>query len=80
MKAIEVRYFASLREKAGKDVEIVEGDFKDGSDLYNHLSDRYRFDTNLSKIKLAINHEYKEWNHPLSNHDKVVFIPPVSGG
>ena len=29
---------------------------------------------------LAINDEFANWEHPLTDKDNVVFIPPVAGG
>ena len=31
-------------------------------------------------IKVAVNHEFVEWNHPIKPGDELAFFPPVTGG
>ncbi|MCM2348827.1 MAG: molybdopterin converting factor subunit 1 [Bacteriovoracaceae bacterium] len=78
---IKVRYFASLREKAGKSQEemtIQTG--KDLSDLYRALRLKYDFSLAENEIKYSVNNEYVEPNIPINENDVIVFIPPVAGG
>jgi molybdopterin converting factor small subunit len=41
---------------------------------------KYRFPLDRSLVHLAVNDAYASWDMPLSPGDRVVFVPPVSGG
>ena len=78
---IKIRYFASLREKAGKSQEemvIKEG--QDLKDLYLALSTQYGFPLSANEIKFSVNNDYVDPGVQLNENDVVVFIPPVAGG
>ena len=79
-KQIEVLYFASLAEQAGKDEERLNFDGDSLTELYQFLTDKYQFKLPQQKIAVAINHEITNWNAPLQDGDVVAFIPPVAGG
>ena len=78
---VKVRYFASLREQAGKsqeDIEIENG--KNLKDIYQELSLRYGFTLLPQEIKYSVNNDYVDQIIQLNENDVVVFIPPVAGG
>ena len=78
---VKVRYFASLREQAGKsqeDIEIEKG--KNLKDIYQELSLRYGFTLLPQEIKYSLNNDYVDQIIQLNENDVVVFIPPVAGG
>jgi molybdopterin synthase sulfur carrier subunit len=78
---VKVRYFASLREQAGKsqeDIEIENG--KNLKDIYQELSLRYGFTLLPQEIKYSVNNDYVDQIIKLNENDVVVFIPPVAGG
>ncbi len=78
---IKVRYFASLREKAGiSQEEMTIGPGMDLRDLYLDLSKKYDFPLAANEIKYSVNNEYVEPNIPINESDVIVFIPPVAGG
>lgn len=73
---VKVRYFATLRERAGKDEEWVDvaprttlgGLFRDlfpGLDL---------------PVAYARNHAHASSDEPVEDGDEIVFLPPVGGG
>ena len=76
---IVVRYFASLRECAGRESETIEP-VADLRDLYRTLAQKHAFPMTASQLRVAVNGEFAEWSRPLADGDEVVFIPPVSGG
>lgn len=81
MMKISIKYFASLREKAGKSQEELEiENNKNLKDIYDSLSAQYNFPLSANEIKFSINNEYVESNVKLKENDLVVFIPPVAGG
>lgn len=78
---IKVKYFAVLREMAGKreeDVVLENGD--NGQALYYRLAEKYHFPLKLSDVRLAVNEIFVATDTRLKPGDEVVFIPPVAGG
>ena len=76
---IVVRYFASLRERAGVESETTER-VADLRELYRALASRHGFAMSASQLRVAVHGEFADWARPLADGDEVVFIPPVSGG
>ena len=77
---IKIIYFARLREAIELDEEIImlpKGALP--SDAQKLLNEKYdlNIDTNL---KVAINDQFSNWDKELSDGDRLVFIPPVTGG
>ena len=76
-----VRYFASIRDRIGLDVEEVEA--PDGitlSTLYEGLKRKHEALGELERVLLAVNGEYMDPSHGLREGDVVAVFPPVSGG
>ena len=79
---VEVRYFASLVDHAGLDVERVEVGTGDGVEqLWALLVARH---PGLGEIgfrpMVACDMEYAAWDRELDGVREVAFLPPVSGG
>lgn len=77
---VTIRYFAVLKEKAGRASESWTTGAATAAELYQELRERYGFPLEERHVKLALNREYKDLSSPLRDGDEVVFIPPVSGG
>ena len=77
---IKVIYFAVLRDLTTKKEALLSVDQgTTPQSLYDILQEKYSF-PDQNTFKVAINDNFTEWNEPLSQHDTVVFIPPVTGG
>lgn len=76
---LQLRYFASLRDAAGTDAEVVthEGD---AAMLYDQLTVRHGFRMPRDRVRLAVNGSFAAWTQTLCDGDEVVFLPPMSGG
>ena len=77
---IQVVYFAKLRELTGLDQEtfsISKG--ANPSDVLASINERHQIDIG-SNFKIAINDEFSDWDIKLNDGDRLVFIPPVTGG
>ena len=74
------KYFALLRERAGLRKEHWTTEASSAGELYAELQSRHGFTLDASALRAAINEEFVEWSAPLSDGDRVVFIPPVAGG
>jgi molybdopterin converting factor subunit 1 len=78
---IGIRYFALLRDLAGSDgeaLQIEQGDT--AARVYLRLAEKYGFPLGLSDVRMAVNDDFTSQDHPLSDGDRLVFIPPVAGG
>ncbi len=74
--------FASYREKArAGSLELGSPNGSTAGDVAAQVSAMYPgLVSDPSGIVVAVNREYREHGHVLSDGDEVAFIPPVSGG
>ena len=79
-KRIKVQYYALLREQAGRSEEALETTARTPRELYEELKARHPFSLAPEMLRVAVNAEFGEWTHALTDGDSVVFIPPVAGG
>jgi molybdopterin synthase sulfur carrier subunit len=76
--SIKVRYFASLKEKAGRSEDVLEA--------MKPLTVREVWRLCMpdkivpENILVAINMNYAEWDSIVQDGDEVAFFPPVTGG
>ncbi|BBM82790.1 MoaD/ThiS family protein [Candidatus Uabimicrobium amorphum] len=80
MKDIEVEYYAILREERGCKRESTTTTAQTPRDLYIELQKKHGFSLSIDNVKPAINDDFVDWDHHLQTNDKIVFIPPVTGG
>jgi len=80
MMKIQIQYFAMLAEKRGLTDEWLTVESPDLALLYDGLAAQHGFPLSRASIRPAINDTFRTWNHPLCDGDRVVFVPPVSGG
>ena len=77
---ITVHYFAKLRDLTNKEKESIEIAIKSTpKDIYKQLNEMYGLPDNPN-LKIAINDSFGSWESELQDKDKLVFIPPVTGG
>jgi molybdopterin converting factor subunit 1 len=79
-RAIQVQYYAQLREDAGRAEETVQTDAASVSALFEELSRRHEFSLAQDNLRVAVNGSFADWDAGLDAQDLVVFIPPVAGG
>ena len=77
---LQIRYYALMREQAGRSEESVETSAPTPADLYTELKSRHAFTLPREQLKVAVNTEFSDWSRKLKHGDAVVFIPPVAGG
>lgn len=77
---VQVEYFAQFREAAGKDRELLDVLGDTAFDVWNDLVARYGIHPGRDSILVAVNDDFSDWNRKLSEGDRIVFLPPVSGG
>jgi molybdopterin synthase sulfur carrier subunit len=77
---LKLRYFASLRDAAGTDVEEIDSTDADAIEIFESAAQRHSFLLPRSRLRLAVNGEIVDWSVSLQSGDELVFLPPVSGG
>jgi molybdopterin synthase sulfur carrier subunit len=77
MNHITVRYFASIRERFGKNEESVE---LQGISSVAEVWARVAGEPLAANTLVAVNHEYARPEQPVRPGDEVAFFPPVTGG
>jgi len=80
MTRITVLYFASLRDAAGMEQEVCETNAPDLAGLYTETAARYGFSLPQSRVRVAVDGAFAQWDTPVREGSSVAFIPPVSGG
>jgi molybdopterin synthase sulfur carrier subunit len=75
---IQVKYFASLRDRLGRAEDHLPAT---AAATVSEVWSRLWPDTPMPPNTLtAVNMEYTEQDHPVSDGDEVAFFPPVTGG
>jgi molybdopterin converting factor subunit 1 len=77
---LRVRYFALLREQAGRSSEELHTQARTPLQLYQQLRERYGLSLDPRFLRVAINDEFGDWRASLAEGDTVAFLPPVAGG
>ena len=79
---IQLRFFASLAERAGCKAESV--DVQEGSDvaqLWRMLEQRHPALAEIGfRPLVACDRSYADWSRTLDGIREVAFLPPLSGG
>ena len=76
--AIKVRYFASLKEKLGRESDIL--DFNTEISVAEVWVRAMPAQTMPNNTLAAVNMEYVTLAHQVHDEDEVAFFPPVTGG
>jgi molybdopterin-guanine dinucleotide biosynthesis protein A len=77
---VKVRYFALLREQAGRGSEDLQTAARTPQELYEQLQRERGLQLAPQFLRVAINDEFGDWQQPLAEGDTVAFLPPVAGG
>lgn len=77
---VQVRYFALLREQAGRSAEELETSAATALELYQELRRRRGLALDPARLRVAVNDEFGDWDTRLAEGDTVAFLPPVAGG
>jgi molybdopterin synthase sulfur carrier subunit len=84
MMAMDVLYFAWVRERIGLPKETIETDAATVMDLVDSLrarEDRYAMAfADLSALRVAVDQQLSDFDAPLAGVREVAFFPPMTGG
>jgi molybdopterin converting factor subunit 1 len=76
---IQLRFFASLRERLGPGEERAVTPGTTAGALWQSLADAHPSVARV-RVRFAVNECYVEPDHVLADGDEIAFFPPVSGG
>jgi sulfur-carrier protein len=80
--SVQVRYFAAVREAAGRDIETLQ--LPAGTtvaQIRSLLVERYpALSSLLPRCAVAVNRSYATGEAMLNDGDELAFIPPLGGG
>ncbi|MFK7911125.1 MAG: NTP transferase domain-containing protein [Akkermansiaceae bacterium] len=80
VKTITVSYFAQLRELTGTSSETLETDSETPAGLFEEIRAKHTIPLKRKGMMVAVNGDFTDWTHKLTEGEEVVFIPPVAGG
>jgi molybdopterin converting factor subunit 1 len=82
MPRLEVKLFAVLRERIGRDVEPVDVDGPlTAGGLLDLLRARYPDHARVfDQCRVAVNRTFINKDHAIAPGDEVALIPPIAGG
>jgi sulfur-carrier protein len=80
VKRITLVYFGAIREKRGRSTESMTTSAKNVNELFEELSAKGEFTFSKTSLSVAVNDDYRPFDTPLQDGDRVVFMMPVAGG
>lgn len=82
--ALDVLYFAWLRERIGLPRETVDSDATTVAQLVEELrarEERYALAfSDLASVRVALDQELSDFDAPLAGVREIAFFPPMTGG
>jgi molybdopterin synthase sulfur carrier subunit len=80
MGKYKVKAFGITKDILGGRENVVEIEGQTVAALRMELQKKYPALTGLKSLFVAVNHEYADDQHQLTENDEIALIPPVSGG
>lgn len=80
MKQVHIEYVAMFREKAGCREERVSTSAATAAELYDEVSRRHEFNVPTTSLRVAMNDTITAWTQTIYDGDRILFLPPSSGG
>ncbi len=79
---VRVRFFASLRDVAGRAEQVLElpAGATPESAWQALVAERPELAPRRASLAAAVNRRYGKFDAPLADGDELAFLPPVSGG
>lgn len=80
LKTVRLEYYGPLRELCGGAEETLATEAPSAEALFEEIRVRHGLHYDFASLRVAINDEFRSSDAPIEEGDRVVFIPPVSGG
>lgn len=79
-RRLTVRFFALLREQAGRRELTLDTAASTPAALYAELTQSHGLTVPPAILTFAVNERYVPADSPLAAGDRVTFLPPIAGG
>lgn len=79
-KTVHLQYVAMLKDRVGNPGETVTTAASSVEMLYQEVAQRYHLPWPAAAMRPAINDNMVSWTTELEDGDRVIFLPPASGG
>jgi molybdopterin converting factor small subunit len=79
-RKIRVAWFGRLADERGAREEVFETAARTAGELFFEVPELRKLGGGLDVIRIAVNDEFAGPDQSLNAGDKVVFMPPFSGG
>jgi len=79
-RTITLSYFAQLRELTGTDSESHTTSSVTPAGVFEEIRAKYQLPIKRKGMMVAVNGDFTDWSHKLTDSEELVFIPPVAGG
>ncbi len=73
-------FFAKLRDEVGVSELSLESSACNPAQLFEELRETYSISLRTDMIQVAVNDAFAAWSTDLHHEDRIVFMPPMSGG
>jgi molybdopterin converting factor subunit 1 len=80
MKKIHILFFGRLKETWQTSHIEWQTHANDVEEVYAEILEKASEVPHKASIKAAINDEFVDWNHRITEGDNIAFLPPASGG
>ena len=79
-RTVHIHYVAMLRDRTGSSQESITTVAANVRQLYSEIAGKYEFPWPHDAFRPAINDTIQPWTSVIEDNDRVLFLPPSSGG
>lgn len=80
MNTYSIQYFGLLAERRGLAEETIITAATTPASIYQEIDGRRPLGMAMKDLRAVVNDEFSSWDQPLTDGDRLAFLPPMSGG
>jgi sulfur-carrier protein len=80
MKTYHIDYLGILADRRGLMQEMLQTQATTPAAIYEQVASEHVLGLAQNDVRAAVNDAFVSWNHELLDHDRIAFLPPMSGG
>ena len=80
MNTYSIQYFGLLAERRGLAEETIITAATTPASIYQEIDARRPLGMAMKDLRAVVNDEFSSWDQPLTDGDRLAFLPPMSGG